>query len=166
MDIIVHDLSGDIWLELFDGEKNNVKVISDNGKISNCIGCFGCWIKTPGKCVLKDDYQNLGELLSKCNRLVIVSQCFYGSYSPFIRNILDRSISYSLPYFTTKNGETHHKNRYDNKIDLSVHFYGDDITQAEQNTARELVSANSININASKSEVFFYKDVQAIKGVI
>ena len=163
MDIIVHDLSGDIWLELFDGKKNNVKVISDNGKIRNCIGCFGCWVKTPGKCVLKDDYQNLGELLSKCSRLVIVSQCFYGSYSPFIRNILDRSISYSLPYFITRNGETHHKNRYDNKIDLSVHFYGDDITQAEQNTARELVSANSININASKSEMFFYKDVQAIK---
>jgi len=85
MDMIVHDLSGDISLELFDDEKNNVKVISDNGKIRNCIGCFGCWIKTPGKCVLKDDYQNLGELLSKCSRLVIVSQCFYGSYSPFIR---------------------------------------------------------------------------------
>ena len=77
MDIIVHDLSGDISLGIFYSEKNNVKVISDNGKIRNCIGCFGCWIKTPGKCVLNDDYQNLGELLSKCNKLVIVSQCFY-----------------------------------------------------------------------------------------
>ncbi|MDP2861739.1 MAG: flavodoxin family protein, partial [Desulfobacterales bacterium] len=24
-------------------------------KIKNCIGCFTCWTKTPGRCIHKDD---------------------------------------------------------------------------------------------------------------
>ena len=24
-------------------------------RIANCMGCFGCWTKTPGRCVIRDD---------------------------------------------------------------------------------------------------------------
>jgi len=27
------------------------------------------WIKTPGLCIIKDGFENMGELLSKCSRL-------------------------------------------------------------------------------------------------
>lgn len=28
-------------------------------KIAPCLGCFSCWLKTPGECVQKDDVQQI-----------------------------------------------------------------------------------------------------------
>lgn len=166
MKIIVHDLQEQEFAGLYDNQNADITVISDNGTIRNCIGCFGCWTRTPGVCVLKDGYHNMGELLSKCHELTIISKCMYGSYSPFILNVLNRSISYVLPYFVTKNGETHHRNRYDHKFALSVHFYGDDITETEMQTARTLVEANSVNLYSIENKVFFHNSLHAVKEVL
>ncbi|MHC1750118.1 MAG: flavodoxin family protein [Cellulosilyticaceae bacterium] len=164
MKIIVHDLNPQDFTSLNLTKETDTTVIYDDGTIHNCIGCFGCWIKTPGKCVLKDNYNNMGKLLSKCDTLIIISKCIYGSYSPFIRNVLDRSISYLLPYFVKKNGETHHQNRYKNHFTLTVYFYGEHITRGEQETAKNLVAANGINFYSSKSKVYFYNNLRLIKG--
>ncbi len=106
MNILIHDLSNEKFQSLFPETYKDVYIISDTGKIRPCIGCFGCWIKTPGKCVLKDGYDNMGELLSKTENVTIISRCFYGCYSPFVKNVLDRSIPWLLPFFKKRNNET------------------------------------------------------------
>jgi multimeric flavodoxin WrbA len=162
MNILIHDLNNINQADLFG--KKETTVISDNGTIKPCICCYGCWIKTPGQCIIKDGYDNMGVLFSKCNQVIIISQCFYGGYSPFVKNVLDRSVCpYLLPYFKTRNGETHHPKRYKNDIALSVHFYGT-ITEAEKETARKLVRANKINL-FQKAAVCFYNSAEEIKGV-
>ena len=163
--ILLHDLNGSEFKALYPNVDMNTTVISDNGAIHNCIGCFGCWLKTPGICVLKDNYNDMGKLLSKCDELKIISKCVYGSYSPFIRNVLDRSIPYLLPYFISKNSETHHAMRYKNKISLSVHFYGSDITANEKETAKHLVKANCINF-FTKYNVSFHTCLEDLKEAI
>lgn len=164
MRLIVHDLSEQEFASLHQNPTAGTVVLSDNGKIHPCVGCFGCWIKTPGRCVIKDGYQNMGELLAKCDELII-SKCIYGSYSPFIRNVWDRSISYLLPYFVIRSGETHHRNRYAHFFSLSVHFYGNDITQDEKKTAARLVAANSKNFYSTGNQVYFHQDPQEIGEV-
>jgi hypothetical protein len=106
----------------------------------------------------------MGLLHAQCSRVIIVSRCFYGSYSPFVHNVLDRSIPYLLPYFTTRKGETHHTCRYDNKIILTVYFYGA-ISDKEKETAGKLVRANGINHYAQKTEVYFYDRPEDIPWV-
>ncbi len=155
MNILIHDFSDKQFQELFPEINSNVYIISNTGTIRHCVGCFGCWIKTPGKCVLKDGYDNLGELLSKSEKLTIISRCFYGCYSPFVKNVLDRSISYLLPFFKIKNNETHHKRRYQNNIQLEVHFYSENITIEERKTAKKLVKANCTNFSVKNYKISF-----------
>ena len=39
-------------------------------KIHPCVGCFTCWVKTPGVCVFKDDMPELLEKVRDCQVLV------------------------------------------------------------------------------------------------
>jgi multimeric flavodoxin WrbA len=38
--------------------KGDVEVVNTSGmKIAHCMGCNQCWLKTPGVCAIKDDYE-------------------------------------------------------------------------------------------------------------
>jgi len=160
--ILIHDRENIKNENIFIDSTEEATIISDNGKISPCICCFGCWIKKPGQCVINDGYENMGAVLSKCEKLIIVSQCFYGGFRPFIKNVLDRSACPStLPYFKIKNGETYHPKRYKNDYVLSVHFYGK-ISEAEKETARKLIKKIAKN---QKATVCFYNTFEEVKRV-
>jgi len=74
MKLLIHDLNNAQFQCISPEALNDAYIISDTGTIQHCIGCFGCWIKTPGKCVLKDGYENMGELLSKSAGETIISR--------------------------------------------------------------------------------------------
>lgn len=163
MRLIIHDLGKNDLLTKSLNSLEGTMVISDDGSIQHCIGCFGCWVKTPAACVIRDKYGDMGEYLSKSDELVIISECCYGGFSPFVKNVLDRSISYIHPYFIIKNGEMHHKRRYKNKIKLKVLFYGGNITDREKQTAERLVKANSINLHCKDYSVSFIENILGIE---
>lgn len=163
MRLLIHDLPEEQFNFLFPDEIKEMHIVSDDGTINKCIGCFGCWVKTPGVCIIKDKYQNMGELLSTSDEVIIVSRCFYGGFSPFIKNVMDRSISYVHPYFETRNGEMHHKPRYDHQISMKVWFYGENITDQEKGTAEELIQANSINLACNLAGVNYVQAASEIK---
>lgn len=163
MKMIIHDLSEAQWKAIAPTGDDYI-IVSPTQKITHCAGCFGCWVKTPAACVIRDAYGDMGENLAKCNGVIIISKCCYGSYSPFVKNVLDRSISYVHPYFVMKNGEMHHRERYRNRFALSAWFYGEDITPQEKLTAEKLVKANTVNLWAQIKTVRFVRDITEIGG--
>ena len=130
-----------------------------------CIGCFGCWLKTPGKCIIKDGFEDMGQRLSQVNEFILISKATFGSYSSAVKNVLDRSISYVLPFFEIRNGEMHHGERYQNVLTISALFYGP-MTENEMQTAENLVKANAVNLNAALGKVHFVEDMDDVREVL
>ena len=98
MNLVIHDLDEKGWNRIA-SEYTGWEVVSDNGKIKPCTGCFGCWLKEPGQCVIKDGYDRMGALIHKADSVIVISRYTYGGFSSFIKNVFDRSIGWVLPYF-------------------------------------------------------------------
>ena len=91
MKLLVHDLPAPRAKQIF-GNLADIRVFSPEQPIHPCRGCFGCWVKTPGACVLHDAYQQMGRLLAQCSAWIHFSRCGYGGFCPFVNNGLDRCI--------------------------------------------------------------------------
>ncbi|WP_101697951.1 flavodoxin family protein [Clostridium minihomine] len=167
MKLYIHDLSEKDFNDVIQRQKDDI-VISETNKLHSCLGCYDCWLKTPTKCAIKDDYSNLGKVFANCDDIIMISNCYYGGFSPFVKGIMDRSLSYFLPYLEIRKGESRHKLRYKKKINtIQVHFYGEDITQEEKKTAKQLVLANSRQFNIrNESCVKFYSSIIEMKGLV
>ena len=154
MNLLIHDLKDKEYQKIAE-RYEGWEVISDNGRIKPCIGCFGCWVKNPGECVIRDGYERMGALIHQADEVVIVSRYTYGGVSSFIKNVLDRSISYVLPYFEIIDGEMHHKSRYPEEKTMTFIFRGSSLTEEDKNKAENYVTAVCRNLHGKVKEVVF-----------
>lgn len=145
--------------------EGDYKVITPHRDIHHCIGCFGCWVKTPGKCVIHDGYEGTGIDMGKCTELILISQCCYGSVSPFVKTVQDRAISYIHPDFVLRKGEMHHRRRYPNTIAISAYFYGNNTTEIEKETARNILSANADNYDGRVKNICFCETANELENM-
>ncbi|BCZ45634.1 flavodoxin family protein [Clostridium gelidum] len=61
-------------------------------KIKHCIGCFNCWTKTPGKCIHKDDMEELLEKISKSDIMVYATPLYYYTVTGIMKDFMDRML--------------------------------------------------------------------------
>ena len=80
-------------------------------KINPCLGCFGCWIKTPGKCIQKDDMEMLLPKLREANISVFATPVYVDGVSGPMKNLMDRIIPLGLPFFELRDGHCRHPPR-------------------------------------------------------
>ena len=120
MKLIIHDFPDEETKRGIREDPADCVLIGDKGTIMPCIGCFGCWKKTPGKCVVSDGYDSMGELIHAADEVIVYSRLTFGGFSGFVKNVFDRSLSYVLPHFELVEGESHHMKRYGETKDFSA----------------------------------------------
>ena len=98
----------DIDVTGLDLDKKRYTVFQASQTIKPCVGCFGCWVKTPGKCVIKDSDSDFATTIPYVQEVIVISRLVFGSLSPNIKAIFERSIGFVLPFFCNINGEMHH----------------------------------------------------------
>ena len=86
--------------------------------ISPCRGCYTCWTKTPGVCVIKDDMTELLIKHRKADLVVFASPLYIFNVTGIMKVFLDRLLPIMQPYMVIKDGETAHPHRYDEDNDL------------------------------------------------
>ena len=141
MKTIIYDLD-ESYDSLFKHKCENA--IRADGRYAPCQGCFGCWTKHPAQCYMKDALQMVCRIIGKTEELVIITKNYYGTYSPTVKNVLDRSIGVSTPFSTYRGKQMHHTLRYGKKKKLVVYAYGD-MTEDEKKTFSYMVERNAIN---------------------
>ncbi len=163
---LVHDLAETEAADVFGALPKEVICFAARPRVRHCVGCFGCWIKTPGHCVIRDHCPDTPAILGASRELILVSRNLYGGFSPEVKAVLDRSIGYVLPFFRMVEGEMHHTLRYEQPLTITAHFYGEEISEEERAIATECVRGNALNLGAEAHRVVFHESLTALKGAV
>lgn len=86
-----------------------VNVFLAEKEIRHCRGCFSCWLKTPGSCVIDDDMKRILEEADGADVLVLASPLYFDTISGMLKVFMDRMIVKGDPHFSkTAAGESRH----------------------------------------------------------
>ncbi len=119
-----------------------------------CAGCFGCWVQTPGICVINDAARDVTKAIIQSDLVVYFTPVTFGGYSSQLKKALDRSIGLVLPFFKKIDGEVHHQARYEHYprlMGVGVLPQADEKKERTEDVRRiftTLVHRNAINMHA------------------
>jgi multimeric flavodoxin WrbA len=132
-------------------------------KVADCLGCFGCWVKTPGKCVIDDPAREIASKLAQCDLLIYVSPIVFGGYSYELKKVLDRQIPTILPFMEKYKGEIHHPQRYDKRHNIAAIGVLPQPDPESEAIFKTLLYRNALNWQAPKQAktIIYESDNQA-----
>lgn len=154
MNLLLSDFS--IPTELPKQRENRYIDLSQK-KIKSCMGCFGCWVKTPGRCVIRDDAVEIYPLIAKSRKLLYVSRLYCGSYDEPMKHMLERAIPIQQAFLRLHDNETHHVQRDVEEKKAVILAYGAD-SREEQEIFGKLVKRNAKNMLFTEWRIDFIRE--------
>lgn len=93
-------------------------------KIVHCMGCNQCWLKTPGICAYKDDYEIILKKLVQADNLWIVSDTRFGFLDYKGKRLMDRIMPMLNMTIGFRDGWMRHEVRY-HPLNIGLLYKGD-----------------------------------------
>lgn len=114
-----------------------------------CTGCFGCWVKTPGQCVVKDASHDVCRAVINGDFLLWAAPLRMGFPDATLKKMMDKSIPLIHPYFVVDHGEAHHRPRYNRypRIGLLLEKEAD-TDAADLRIVSDILSRTALNLKS------------------
>ncbi|MDR0502661.1 MAG: flavodoxin family protein [Treponema sp.] len=98
---------------LNEAEKNSIEKINVyNKNIKPCQGCFGCWKKTPGKCVISDDMDEIYIKYFDSELIIWSFPLYYYGMPSQVKALVDRLMPNNYPDIINDDGRARHPQRH------------------------------------------------------
>lgn len=130
--------------------------------IKRCRGCGACGDKTPGKCVIKDDMQQVFRDIAKCDGIIMLTPLRFGGYSSQLKIAIDRFMVLGVPFYYVKKGTLYHHSRYEHKNYICIALAEQTIERQEENL-RNIVSQNAANMSYTGKALIFKPEDEGAK---
>ena len=85
-----------------------------------CVGCWGCWVKTPGECVARDASREIDRAVINSDFTLWAAPLKMGYPAALLKMAMDKHIPLIHPYMAVDQGEAHHLKRYDRSPRLGL----------------------------------------------
>ncbi len=131
-----------------------------------CTGCFNCWWKTPGRCVINDDAEKIFRSVINSDFVIFASPLIVGFTSSSLKKITDRLIVLLHPYIKLKNAECHHLKRYDKYPDFGLILEKETDTDNEDlDIVKDIYDRFALNFH-SKRKYMKFIDHDKIEDIV
>jgi hypothetical protein len=135
----------------------------------HCIGCFKCWLETPGICVHNDYGRDITREVVQSDLLILLSPVTFGGYSSILKKAVDRFIPIVLPFFTKIQEEFHHQPRYDKYPVLIGIGILPQPNKNKEKLFKKLIRRNSLNFHNPKHAtgiIYINQDIIKARNII
>lgn len=117
-------------------------------KMGSCVGCFSCWLTTPGGCLEPDPGRDIAQAVVQSDVTILFTSVRFGGYSSEIKKSQDRWLPLVLPDFGIYHGEVHHVPRYSHYPRLVGIGIQHQLNDKEASLFKMLVGRNALNFHA------------------
>ena len=133
--------------------------------IAGCMGCFGCWVKTPGTCVIPDAGREVPRRIIQSDLLALITPVTFGGYSSILKKALDRMIPILSPFFVKIKGEVHHKPRYSRyPVYVGIGLLPREDEESER-IFKTLIERNAINAHSPTHAAFVVSGSTGLEAI-
>jgi len=100
-------------------------------EIAQCLGCFSCWIRTPGLCSLADGHESVLRSFVGSDVALFASPLIMGYSTALLKRAYERFLPSVLPFLDGSSHECRHMLRYGKAPALALLYEPELDTDAE-----------------------------------